>query len=110
MEFNSGFKGLIRHLVYVTLCKWRSNEHTRPPPTYRELEYIYTKKELCVKLVIYKNRTEMHGQQNIKSGLWVGGTGAWSVHRYSVQTDQFWFTSRHVTAQSVIFVRFGALS
>ena len=23
-------------------------------------------KELCVKLVIYKNYTEMHGQQNIK--------------------------------------------
>jgi hypothetical protein len=26
------------------------------------------KKELCVKLVIYKNYTEMHGQQNIKTG------------------------------------------
>ena len=26
------------------------------------------KKELCVKLVIYKNWTEMHGQQNIKFG------------------------------------------
>jgi hypothetical protein len=25
------------------------------------------KKELCVKLVIYKDNTEMHGQQNIKS-------------------------------------------
>jgi len=24
------------------------------------------KKELCVKLVIYKDYTEMHGQQNIK--------------------------------------------
>jgi len=24
------------------------------------------KKELCVKLVIYKNYTEIHGQQNIK--------------------------------------------
>jgi len=26
-------------------------------------------KELCVKLVIYKNYTEMHGQQNIKNDL-----------------------------------------
>jgi hypothetical protein len=24
-------------------------------------------RELCIKLVIYKNFTEMHGQQNIKS-------------------------------------------
>jgi len=24
------------------------------------------KKELCIKLVIYKNYTEMHGQQNMK--------------------------------------------
>jgi len=28
--------------------------------------YEKKKKELCVKLVIYKNYTEMHGQQNIK--------------------------------------------
>jgi len=27
---------------------------------------MYEKKEMCVKLVIYKNYTEMHGQQNIK--------------------------------------------
>jgi hypothetical protein len=27
------------------------------------------KKELCVRLVIYKNYTEMHGQQNIKKKL-----------------------------------------
>jgi hypothetical protein len=31
------------------------------PETYREQN-----KELCVKLVIYKDYTEMHGQQNIK--------------------------------------------
>ena len=34
--------------------------------TCRYLEKTYTKKELCVKLDIYKNYTEMHGQQNIK--------------------------------------------
>jgi len=28
---------------------------------------MYTKKELCIKLVIYKNWTEMHGQQDMKS-------------------------------------------
>jgi len=33
--------------------------------TCRDFEYIYTKKELYVKLFIYKNYTEMHGQQNI---------------------------------------------
>jgi len=27
------------------------------------------KKELCVKLVIYKDYTEMHGQQNVKMFL-----------------------------------------
>ena len=30
------------------------------------IEKTYIKKELCVKLVIYKDYTEMHGQQNIK--------------------------------------------
>jgi len=35
--------------------------------TCKELEYIFTtKKKMCVKLVIYKNWTKMHGQQNIK--------------------------------------------
>jgi len=32
----------------------------------RDLESICKEKELCIKLVIYKNYTEMHGQQNIK--------------------------------------------
>ena len=36
--------------------------------TGRDLEQTYTKKELCFKLVIYKNYAEMlHGQQNIKN-------------------------------------------
>jgi len=26
----------------------------------------YIRKELCIKLVVYKNYTEMHGQQNLK--------------------------------------------
>jgi hypothetical protein len=33
--------------------------------TYR-IEIYMHEKELCVKLVIYKDYTEMHGQQNIK--------------------------------------------
>jgi len=35
--------------------------------TYRiEIPVNTHEKELCVKLVIYKDYTEMHGQQNIK--------------------------------------------
>jgi hypothetical protein len=37
------------------------------PETCRDLEINIHDKELCVKLVIYKVYTEMHGQQNIKS-------------------------------------------
>jgi len=112
----------IRHLVYVTVCRWPSrvqvwmeldqfhpNLHTSRSPTYSDIyqmSYWYNrfswcwaqwcskhvenrnkyirKIELCVKLVIYKNWTEMHGQQNIKktkyvrclntkwSGRWLG--------------------------------------
>jgi len=32
------------------------------------MEIYINEKELCVKLVIYKDYTEMHGQRNIKSG------------------------------------------
>jgi len=35
MEFNSGFKGLIvsiRHLVYVTVCRWPSGMQVWVPP------------------------------------------------------------------------------
>jgi len=32
----------------------------------RRIEMNIHEKELCVKLVIYKDYTEMHGQQNIK--------------------------------------------
>jgi len=34
--------------------------------TCRDLEYTYTEKEMYVKLAIYKNYTEVDGQQNIK--------------------------------------------
>jgi len=43
----------IQHLVYVTLCRW--------------LFGMQVRKELCLKLVIYGNYTEMHGHQNIKN-------------------------------------------
>jgi hypothetical protein len=39
---------------------------TRLLETCRELKQTYTKKELCVKLIIYQNYTELHGQQNVK--------------------------------------------
>ena len=39
------------------------------------------KKELCVKLVIYKDYTEMHGQQNIK--YWTNN----SIENYITQRD-----------------------
>jgi hypothetical protein len=35
----------------------------------QRIEINIYKKELCVKLVIYKDCTEMHGQQNIKVWL-----------------------------------------
>jgi hypothetical protein len=74
---------LIRHLVYVTLCRWPSSLKWHIPnvvliqlillmmgtgvlETCREIEWIYTKKEMCVKLVIYKNWTEMDRQRNMK--------------------------------------------
>jgi hypothetical protein len=33
----------------------------------QRIEINIHEKELCVRLVIYKDYTEMHGQQNIKS-------------------------------------------
>jgi hypothetical protein len=83
----------IQRLVYVTLCRWR-DLHTRRSPTQSDLyqklygynwfswwwardcsKHVenwnkYIKKELCFKLVIYRNYTEMHGQQNIKN-IWI---------------------------------------
>jgi hypothetical protein len=35
-------------------------------PKHVENRNRHTYKKLCVKLVIYKDYTEMHGQQNIK--------------------------------------------
>jgi len=45
---------LIRHLVYVTLYRWPFGVQAKP------------EKELSVKLVIYKDYIERHGQQNFK--------------------------------------------
>jgi hypothetical protein len=84
----------IQHLVCVTLCRWpcsvQVDLHTRRSPTqsdtYQMLYWCswfswwwarghskhvenlnkHIEKELCVKFVIYKNYTEMHGRQNIK--------------------------------------------
>jgi hypothetical protein len=41
------------------------DEHEVARNVYR-IEINIEKKELCVKLVIYRNYTGMHGQQNIK--------------------------------------------
>jgi len=91
----------IRHLVYVTLYRWRfgvqvwmrliqtctpnchlyrvtytsSRIDTINSPVDRHMaarnmwriEINIHEKELCVKLVIYKDYTDMHGQQNIKN-------------------------------------------
>jgi len=61
------------HLHTVTYTRCRINtidppdgEHSGARNVYRIGINIYEKKELWVKLVIYKNWTEMHGQQNIK--------------------------------------------
>jgi hypothetical protein len=40
---------------------------TRLLETCTEMKQAYRKKELCVKLVICKNYTEMHGQQSIQN-------------------------------------------
>jgi hypothetical protein len=92
----------IQHLVCVTLCMWPSSRlflpdlQTRRSPTQSDtyqMLYWYNwfswwwawgcskhvenwnkhiEKEVCVKLVIYKKYTEMHGQQNIKFILRLG--------------------------------------
>jgi len=41
------------------------DNHVGACNTYR-IEINIHEKELCIKLVIYKNYTEMHGQQNVK--------------------------------------------
>jgi hypothetical protein len=76
----------VGHLVCVTLYRWPFSvrvyrvTHTRCPTDtinspddghmatqnmYR-IEVNIHEKELCIKLVIYKDYTEMHGQQNLK--------------------------------------------
>jgi hypothetical protein len=112
----------IRHLVYVTLYRWRFDvqvwmrllcsliqtstlnghlyrvTYTRchidtinsPDDGHMAARNIYRieinihEKELCVKLVIYKDYTEMHGQQNIKGGnLFMVNTKKILPHTYS---------------------------
>jgi hypothetical protein len=58
------------HRVTYTRCSIDTidspdDEHRGARNMYRIEINIY-EKELCFKLVIYKNYTEMHGQQNIK--------------------------------------------
>ena len=54
----------MRHLVFVTLCRWPSGMQVYQTAIYTE----------CVKLVIYNDRTKMRGQQNkspqVKSDLY----------------------------------------
>jgi hypothetical protein len=57
------------HRVTYTSCRIHTidspdDEHMGAPNMYR-IEINIHEKELCVRLVIYKNYTEMHGQQNI---------------------------------------------
>jgi len=75
----------IWYLVYVTVCRWPSDmqvtytEWHIPDVVLIQFSWWWAhecskhveiwnkhirKKELCVKVVIYKNHTEMHGQQN----------------------------------------------
>ena len=57
--------------------------------TCRELKYTYRKKELSVKLVIYKNYTEMHGQQNIKLTIRIRRT--WPAAYLLYRSNRFMF-------------------
>jgi hypothetical protein len=50
---------------HINIIDSSDDEHMGARNMYRFEINIY-EKELCVKLVIYKNWTEMHGQQNVK--------------------------------------------
>jgi len=78
----------MRHLVYVILCRWPYRLHTRWSSTHTDINRvshwynnsrddghmaarnvyrieINIHEKLYVKMVIYKDHTRMHGQQNI---------------------------------------------
>jgi hypothetical protein len=57
----------IQRLVYVTLCRWPSSVQVAKERSFFPacILGIY-KKEMFVKLVIYRRNHEKHGQQNIK--------------------------------------------
>jgi len=60
------------HLYRVTYTRYRINIINSPDDGHMAARNMYKieinihEKELCVKFVIYKDYTEMHGQQNIK--------------------------------------------
>jgi len=60
------------HLYRVTYTRCRINTINSPNDGHMAarnvqiIEINIHEKELCVKLVIYKDYSEMHGQQNIK--------------------------------------------
>jgi len=60
------------HLYRVTYTRCRIDTINSPDDgnmaarNMQRIEINMHEKELCVKLVIYKDYTEMHGQQNIK--------------------------------------------
>jgi hypothetical protein len=61
------------HLYRVTYTRCRIDKNNSPDDGHMAARNIYRieinihEKELCVKLVMYKDYTEMHGQQNIKN-------------------------------------------
>jgi len=61
------------HLYRVTYTRCRIDTINSPDDGHmaarnmQRIEINIHEKELCVKLVIYKDYTEMHGQQNIKN-------------------------------------------
>ena len=74
----------IRHLVYVTYTEWHIPDvvliqfnllmmSTWLTETCRKLKWTNKVQEFCVKLVIYRDYTEMYGQQNIKFLIIVSG-------------------------------------
>ena len=53
--------------VTYTRCRINSpDDVAHDCPKHVENRNKHTRKELCIKLVIYKDYTKMHGQQNIK--------------------------------------------
>ena len=59
MHGSMNIKVVLIQLILLMMSTWVLE-------TCRDLEQTYKKKELCVGLVMYKNYTEMLGQQNVK--------------------------------------------